>query len=288
MYENLEGFQNLQGLKLKVFTIYYTMIEKKSEEASHSFSFPRSGIGIKKILFIVLIIILVYHTFVSKRISYAFYVSGKISIVDAPPFEIYPGAKIPNPGECVPYTEPCIPYHKPIPKAEKPILLPKVAIIIDDIGYDRKTAAKLLSLNVALTFSVLPQSPFGKGIVKKAREKGIEIMLHLPLEPLEYPSVKPGPGAIYTEMTPDRLISQLNQNLEEFPFVVGVNNHMGSRITSNSSQMYQIHSVLKKKELFFVDSFTNIDSLCGSTARLLNIPFAKRDVFLDHTQEASP
>jgi len=111
-------------------------------------------------------------------------------------------------------------------------------------------------------------------------------MLHLPLEPLEYPSEKPGIGAIYTEMTPEKLISQLNQNLDSLPSVAGVNNHMGSRITSNSSQMYQIFSVLKQKELFFIDSFTNTDSLCRTTARLLNIRFAARDVFLDHVQDA--
>jgi len=259
------------------------MIKKNLEVYLHSAFY---------ILFSLLIIIAILAEFTWYHTETAF--------SQPPPFEIYPERKKPPKVSktsevlnqytreelCIPYTEPCIPYHKPIPDKKKPAVLPKVAIIIDDIGYDRKTADKLLSLNVAITFSVLPQSPFGKVIIKKAREKGIEIMLHLPLEPLEYPSVKPGPGAIYTNMTPDELILQIKQNLDALPFVAGVNNHMGSRITSNSSQMYQILSVLKQKELFFIDSFTNTDSLCRTTARLLNIRFAARDVFLDHVQDA--
>ncbi len=259
------------------------MIKKRLEVSLHSVFY---------ILFFLLIIIAILAGFTWYHTEAAF--------SQPPPFEIYPEKKKPpkvsktsevlNPYTreelCIPYTEPCIPYHKPIPDKKKPAILPKVAIIIDDIGYDRKIAEKLLSLNVAITFSVLPQSPFGKVIIKKAREKGIEIMLHLPMEPLEYPSEKPEPGAIYTDMMPESLISQVNQNLDALPFVAGVNNHMGSRITSNSSQMYQIFSVLKKRNLFFIDSFTNTDSLCRTTARLLNIRFAARDVFLDHVQEA--
>jgi polysaccharide deacetylase 2 family uncharacterized protein YibQ len=112
----------------------------------------------------------------------------------------------------------------------------------------------------------------------------MDIMLHLPMEPVEYPSVNPGPGALLTAMTPEEIVIQLEKNLDEVPFIKGVNNHMGSRMTTVPNQMYQILSVLKKRRLFFIDSFTTIESICRSSARLVQTPFAQRDVFLDHIQ----
>ncbi len=170
---------------------------------------------------------------------------------------------------------------KPVPKT-----LPKVAIIIDDIGYERRVAEKFLSLDVVLTFSVFPHSPFQQRIIRKAHAKGFGIMLHLPMEPYEYPEVDPGPDALLTSMSPDELIDQLNKNLDAVPLIKGVNNHMGSKMTTESTRMYQIFSVLKKRGLFFVDSRTTPESVCKPSARLLQIPFAERDVFIDHVQEA--
>jgi polysaccharide deacetylase 2 family uncharacterized protein YibQ len=98
--------------------------------------------------------------------------------------------------------------------------------------------------------------------------------------------VDPGPGALLTSMMPDQLIHQLNKNLNALPDVKGVNNHMGSKLTAESSQMYQIFSILKKKNLYFVDSRTSSQTLCKPSARLFQIQFAQRDIFLDHIQEA--
>ena len=95
----------------------------------------------------------------------------------------------------------------------------------------------------------------------------------------------PGPGTLLTSMTADELIDQLEKNLDAVPNIKGVNNHMGSRMTAESSQMYQIFTILKKKGLFFIDSRTTNASLCKPSARLFQIPFAQRDVFLDHLQE---
>jgi hypothetical protein len=170
--------------------------------------------------------------------------------------------------------------HKKIPDKS----LPNVAIIIDDLGYDINLAKDYLELGTPFTFSVLPFSPFQKSIAKAAHEKGIEIMLHLPMESDEYPQISPGPGALLTDMPPDRLIEQLNNNIDDIPFVKGVNNHMGSKMTAIDTQMYQIFTVLKKRDLYFIDSRTTAMTICGPSARLLKVPFAERDVFLDHEQ----
>jgi polysaccharide deacetylase 2 family uncharacterized protein YibQ len=159
-----------------------------------------------------------------------------------------------------------------------------VAIIIDDIGYDKKMAEGFLALNVPLTFSLLPMGLFNHSIIDKAIQKDVEIMLHQPMEPGNYPSVNPGPGALLTDMGPDELIAQLNANLDSLPSVKGVNNHMGSKLTASAGQMRQIFTILKKRGLFFVDSRTTADTRCRASAELLQLPFAERDVFIDHEQ----
>jgi hypothetical protein len=105
------------------------------------------------------------------------------------------------------------------------------------------------------------------------------------MEPKEYPKVKPGPGALLMSMSPDQLLNQLINDLDAVPYIKGVNNHMGSKMTENSDQLYQIFSVLKQRGLFFIDSFTTSKSLCKPSSRLLQIPFAQRDVFIDHIPE---
>lgn len=161
----------------------------------------------------------------------------------------------------------------------------RIALIIDDIGYDKKIAMALHTLEPNISFSVLPWSPFGRVISRMLADRGAEIMLHLPMEPMEYPSVNPGPGALLTSMPPDMLIAQLEKNLKEVPGVSGVNNHMGSMFTSQANQMNQIFTILKKENLFFIDSRTAKNSQCRASARLLQVRFAERDVFLDNVQE---
>lgn len=238
--------------------------------------------AVSGLLFLIVLVVLaglLAHQLVLRRSSIQSLkppvksLTGKKKVHKLPVYEIYPEKEIH--------------YKKPTSKIEPTLTkkLPKVAIIIDDIGYDRKIAENFLNLDVVLTFSLLPHSLFQDKIARKAHEKGIEIMLHLPLEPLEYPSVDPGPGALLTSMSPDELIIQLNKNLEAIPFIKGVNNHMGSKMTTSSTQMYQIFSILKKRNLFFIDSLTTSESLCKPSARLLQLPFAQRDVFIDHIQE---
>ena len=191
-----------------------------------------------------------------------------------PVYEVFPAKTVAR--------RPPKPAPAPLPAGSRP----RVAIIIDDIGYDRPLLRQFLALDIPLTFAVLPESPFQRSMVKEIRSRGREIMLHQPMEPEEYPRVKPGPGALLASMSPDDLIAQLNRNLDALPGVKGVNNHMGSRLTAESARMYQVFSVLKERELFFVDSRSTVATVCRPSARMLQVPFAERDVFLDHLQDA--
>ncbi len=175
---------------------------------------------------------------------------------------------------------------KPTPLPRPADGLPRVAIIIDDIGYDRQLLRQFLELDIPLTFSVLPKSPFRQSALREIRSRNREIMIHQPMEPEEFPQVDPGPGALLASMSPDELIAQLNRNLDALPGVKGINNHMGSRLTAESTRMYQVFSVLKERRLYFVDSRSTVATVCRPSARMFQVPFAERDIFLDHFQEA--
>ncbi len=163
--------------------------------------------------------------------------------------------------------------------------VPMVAIVVDDIGYDRKVARQLLSLDAPLTFSILPHGPFSRSLAAEARSKGHEIMLHLPMEPAEFPEINPGPGALLFQMTPDELIQALNADLDLIPGLSGVNNHMGSGLSTSPERMRQIFSILKKRSLFYIDSRTTAETVARSSARLLQLRFAERDIFIDHLEK---
>ena len=164
---------------------------------------------------------------------------------------------------------------------------PLVAIIIDDIGYDEKMALRFLQLDAALSFSVLPHSPFQKSMGNRIHQKNRDVILHLPMEPVGYPGVNPGKGALLSSMSANELLQKLKDDLSAVPFISGVNNHMGSRLTQDSVKMRQIFSILKKRGLFFVDSLTTPKSSCSQVAELFKLRFAERQVFLDNVQEAN-
>ncbi len=164
-------------------------------------------------------------------------------------------------------------------------ITPKIAIIIDDLGYDKRIAMSLFDVHSDITFAILPFSPFGKTIANHLSAKGAELMLHLPMEPTQYPQVNPGPGALLAAMTPDALLAQLQKDLDAVPGIVGVNNHMGSRLTASAEKMRQVFTVLKKEGLFFIDSRTSPDSKCEVSARLFQLRFSHRDIFLDNFQK---
>lgn len=181
-------------------------------------------------------------------------------------------------------TVPAAPPEKPIkhPQRQRSATLPKVAIIIDDIGYDPKIVDQFLTIDDPITFSILPFSPYQNRVIGQIRNKNREIMLHMPMEPMRFPKVNPGPGALLTTMPPRELTRHLNAAIKAIPGAVGVNNHMGSRLTTDSKQMRQILRILKQRGLFFIDSRTSSETISQGLAYRLKLPYGQRDIFLDN------
>jgi polysaccharide deacetylase 2 family uncharacterized protein YibQ len=161
-----------------------------------------------------------------------------------------------------------------------------IALIIDDIGYSRSRLRLFLGLDVPMTFSVLPRLPLSRDLAKEIAETGRELMLHQPMEPIN-PAKNPGPGALYVGDRPERIADILGTNLAEMPRATGVNNHMGSRFTASSPEIVQALDVVKRNELFFIDSMTSSRSIAFETARRMNLSSGRRSVFLDNRREAA-
>jgi uncharacterized protein len=158
----------------------------------------------------------------------------------------------------------------------------KVAIIIDDLGYDLDIALSFIQLDLSLSLSVLPSAPFTDLIVRKATEKGCELILHLPMEPKHYPSVNPGPGALFLSMEEQEIRQVLDQDLRDIPGARGVNNHMGSSFTENPDKMLVVLKELKNRNLFYIDSRTTRNTVGFKLAKNIGLPAGKRSVFLDN------
>jgi polysaccharide deacetylase 2 family uncharacterized protein YibQ len=163
--------------------------------------------------------------------------------------------------------------------------LPLVAIVIDDLGYQRHKASDFIEVDLPLTLSFLPQAPFSKEMAREAHEKGKEVLLHLPMEPKAFPETDPGPGALLTQMTDQEIQSILEKDLEAFPWVSGVNNHMGSRFTEDRDKMAVVLKVIKGKKLYFLDSRTTPQSVVLSVASQVGVKAIHRDIFLDNVLE---
>jgi len=143
---------------------------------------------------------------------------------------------------------------------------PRVAIIIDDMGPSKRRAREVINLEAPLTLSFFPFSRNSRKLAQEALEKGKEVILHMPMEPKEFPEINPGKGALLMNMTEEELHRQIRENLDTIPFVKGVNNHMEAR------------------KLFFLDSRTTANTVGYRTAKELGIKTGERDVFLDNNR----
>lgn len=159
----------------------------------------------------------------------------------------------------------------------------RLAIIVDDLGTDRASGDAVLALPFPLTLSVLPHLPFSAEVAEKAFRKGDQVMLHLPMEP-QSGVVKPEPDELRVGMRAQDVPGVLAGMLATVPHAVGVNNHEGSRATSDPALMDALMPALRERGLFFVDSRTAATTVAYDAAQRSGVASASRKVFLDDEQ----
>ncbi|WP_353115992.1 divergent polysaccharide deacetylase family protein [Nitratidesulfovibrio sp.] len=157
----------------------------------------------------------------------------------------------------------------------------RLAIVIDDIGESMSSVRDLAALDYPVTFSVWPRSTHAREAAEVAHRAGREVMIHLPMEPVRYPQVKPGPGAILSGQQPQEMAALVRDAVRRVPYAVGLNNHMGSRATQNAAAMRTVCEALDGTGLFVLDSMTHQNSKLYFEAKRAGLPAYKRNVFLD-------
>lgn len=158
----------------------------------------------------------------------------------------------------------------------------RLAIIIDDIGYNLPLGKRTADLRGAFTLAVLPFTPHGIELAERAHRNGKEIMLHAPMSNHhQYPL---GRGGLESGMQRAEFLAVLRQNLASVPHIKGVNNHMGSRLTEQAEPMRWLMDELQQRQLYFVDSRTSAQTRALDMAQAIRLPSRKRDVFLDDEQ----
>lgn len=163
----------------------------------------------------------------------------------------------------------------------------RIAIIIDDLGYNGRNYRPFLEIRYPLSFAILPSLPYSQRIAREAIGQGKEVLLHLPLEPYGYPGKKPGTGVLLSGMSQEEMRRIFSEDLKSIPGAVGVNNHMGSRLMEDEEAMRTLLSELKRRDLYFVDSLTTKHTVAPQLAKELGVRVGSRRVFLDNHPERS-
>ena len=166
-----------------------------------------------------------------------------------------------------------------LPKKENKILY----FIIDDAGYNIEKLKPFLDFPGDITIAVLPGLPYSKQSAELTLKKGKKVLLHQPMESINNSDT--GPHAIMSEMQEPEIITILEHNISSIPGIIGMNNHMGSAITTNERIIKIIFKYLYNKNLFFIDSMTTHDSICKKVAADNGYAIMHRDVFLDNIDE---
>jgi polysaccharide deacetylase 2 family uncharacterized protein YibQ len=159
----------------------------------------------------------------------------------------------------------------------------KIAIVIDDWGYNLNNLHILDRIKYPLTHSVLPNLSYSARVANELHRRGFQIILHLPMEPHEKYRLEK--NTIMTTMDEPAIKNIVEQDLNSIVYAKGVSNHMGSAATEDGRTMGIVFKELKKRRLYFLDSFVSSKSVCSELAAKIGLGFAERDVFLDNKEE---
>ena len=158
---------------------------------------------------------------------------------------------------------------------------PRIAIIIDDLGYHHANGKRAIGLPGPVSYSFLPGAPRARSLAEQAHARGRDVLLHLPLQATA-DEVTREPSEIHIDMGRERLGRVLGHALESVPHVIGINSHRGSLLTRHPGHMqWLMEEISTYGSLFFIDSYTHHGSVALQVAKETGVPAMRRHVFLD-------
>jgi hypothetical protein len=169
------------------------------------------------------------------------------------------------------------------PQKEKIEYKAKVAIVIDDWGYNNRLIKPTKDLGIPVTFSILPNLSYSSFVAEEANKDGYEIILHLPME--SHSLIASEEVYLNAEMNNEEIAVFLDNALKSVPYAKGVSNHQGSKATENKELMEEFFAILKMKNLYFLDSLVTPETCAQQVALDKGICAYKRTVFLDNQSD---
>lgn len=169
-----------------------------------------------------------------------------------------------------------------IQSGDQVAVTPRIAIIIDDLGYSIESGRLLAQLPYPLTLAIIPGTPHGQYIAALASDAEQELILHIPMEPKDQKKWEEG---LNSELSLEAFRGRLEAMLDAYPSVTGINNHGGSLLTADQERMSWVMESLAKRGLYFLDSRTTSESKAIIAAEIYEVENLSRDVFLDNVQE---
>lgn len=163
---------------------------------------------------------------------------------------------------------------------------PIIALVIDDLGHNEGEFERVMALGEGITLAILPYTKRAAEFAQRARQHGLEILVHMPMEPTDS-SADPGPNALLTNLSDTELLRRLSDNLARLTGYVGISNHMGSKFSQNRHAMSVVLGELEARGLLYLDSVTINSTIAARLAEASRMPYASRDVFLDNLAEQS-
>lgn len=213
------------------------------------------------------------------------------------PPELAQGPQWPEPQPAPPLSPAPAPAPPPLPPGPRPPAIPplpgtggrppapapraRLALVIDDFGYGWEAADAFLSLRIPLSVAVLPHLPHSREQARRAAAAGFDVLLHLPMEP-EGDGVPVTPDTIGPETPPAEMDRRVAAALDQFPGLVGVSNHEGSRATADEAVMERVLAAVADRRLFFLDSRTSQRSVARQVGEQLGVPVLENSLFLDN------
>ncbi|QHM77660.1 hypothetical protein C7M52_03663 [Mixta theicola] len=158
----------------------------------------------------------------------------------------------------------------------------RLAIVIDDFGYRPQQENLVLQMPNAISVAVLPNAPHAHEMATKAHQRGHEVLIHLPMAPLSKQPLER--DTLQPEMSAEEIARIIRNAVNNVPWAVGINNHMGSKMTSSLPGMLKVMQVLERYNLYFLDSMTIGNSQATRAAAGTRVKVIKRRVFLDDNQ----
>lgn len=157
----------------------------------------------------------------------------------------------------------------------------RLALVLYGFGEEVAEADSFFALPAPFTVAVVPGTKSSQRVLRHAREREREVVLHLPLEPLNYPHINPGPGTLLVSMNPRRISATVRRYLDEAGTVAAVANHMGSLATQDMTVMTAVYRELKRRHVTFLHVAPAAGAVCKSLAADMGVRYAQMDAVLD-------